>query len=201
MNPRKIRDSINLGVACLFVWLYLPHLLLYICNVHQCRTYLRCDMKRIKERVNISMCDMVSLLYLLHNDSCFRSWFYYRIGPACAMLVGWYRPGNKSFVIPYSTKIGKNFAFAHPYSTVLNAEVIGENCSCLQCTTVGSTVKGRPYIGNNVDLGANVVLIGPVHIGDNVSIGAGSVVVKDIPSNSIAVGNPARVVKEKHVGV
>ena len=44
-------------------------------------------------------------------------------------------------------------------------------------------------------LGAGVIIIGNVSIGDNVTIGAGSVVVKDIPSNCIAVGNPARVIK------
>ena len=44
-------------------------------------------------------------------------------------------------------------------------------------------------------LGANVNIIGDVKIGDNVIIGAGSVVVKDIPSNCIAAGNPAKVIK------
>lgn len=195
MNPRKLRDLVHLCSAMLFVWMYIPHILLYALNVKRCRTMLNTDMPRMKARINVSMCHFVALIYLLHHDACFRSWFYYRVGAVCAMLVGWYRPGKKDFIISYSTKIGKNFAFAHPYATVLNAEVIGDNCSCQQCSTIGSTVKGRPYIGNNVDLGANVVLIGPVHIGDNVQIGAGSVVVKDIPSNSVAVGNPAHVVK------
>lgn len=45
-------------------------------------------------------------------------------------------------------------------------------------------------------LGANVVIIGNVSIGDNVIIGAGSVVVKDIPSNSIVAGNPAKVLRK-----
>ena len=44
-------------------------------------------------------------------------------------------------------------------------------------------------------LGVNVTVIGGVTIGNNVIIGAGSVVVKDIPDNSIAVGNPCRVIK------
>jgi acetyltransferase-like isoleucine patch superfamily enzyme len=52
-----------------------------------------------------------------------------------------------------------------------------------------------PTIGNNVSLGVNVTIVGKVTIGDNVTIGAGSVVVKDIPSNCVAVGNPAKVVK------
>ncbi len=49
-------------------------------------------------------------------------------------------------------------------------------------------------IGDNVWIGGSVTILPGVHIGDNVTIGAGSVVVKDIPSDSIAVGNPCRVI-------
>lgn len=52
-----------------------------------------------------------------------------------------------------------------------------------------------PIIGDNVTLGVNVTIIGGVTIGNNVVIGAGSVVVKDIPDNCVAVGNPCRVIK------
>lgn len=48
-------------------------------------------------------------------------------------------------------------------------------------------------IGNNVWIGGSVTILPGVTIGDNVTIGAGSVVTKDIPSNSIAVGNPCKV--------
>jgi acetyltransferase-like isoleucine patch superfamily enzyme len=50
-------------------------------------------------------------------------------------------------------------------------------------------------IGNNVQIGANSVILPGVAIGDNVVIGACSLVNKDIPSNSIAVGNPCKVIK------
>lgn len=51
-------------------------------------------------------------------------------------------------------------------------------------------------IGNNVWLGGGAIILPGVTIGDNVVIGAGSVVTRDIPSNTIAVGNPCRVVRE-----
>ena len=51
-------------------------------------------------------------------------------------------------------------------------------------------------VGNNVWIGGNVVVLPGVTIGDNVVIGAGSIVTKDIPSNSVAVGNPCKVIKE-----
>jgi acetyltransferase-like isoleucine patch superfamily enzyme len=53
-------------------------------------------------------------------------------------------------------------------------------------------IRRGTKIGNNCRIGSNVTLL-PVEIGDNVVIGAGSVVTKDIPSNSIVYGNPARI--------
>ena len=51
-------------------------------------------------------------------------------------------------------------------------------------------------IGNNVWIGGASVICAGVTIGDNTTIGAGSVVVKDIPANVVAVGNPCRVIKQ-----
>ncbi|WP_407332590.1 sugar O-acetyltransferase [Enterovibrio sp. 27052020O] len=51
-------------------------------------------------------------------------------------------------------------------------------------------------IGDNVWLGGSVIVLPGVTIGKNCVIGAGSVVTKDVPANSVAVGNPARVVRE-----
>lgn len=56
-------------------------------------------------------------------------------------------------------------------------------------------VFGKIKIGNNVFVGINSIIMPGVTIGDNVVIGAGSVVSKSIPSNSIAVGVPAKVIK------
>ena len=52
------------------------------------------------------------------------------------------------------------------------------------------------HIGNNVWLGAGVIVMPGVTIGDNSVIGAGSIVTKDIPANVVAVGNPCRVMRE-----
>jgi acetyltransferase-like isoleucine patch superfamily enzyme len=52
-------------------------------------------------------------------------------------------------------------------------------------------------IGNNVWIGMNSVVLPGVTIGDNVAIGAGSIVTQNIPANSIAAGNPCRIIREK----
>lgn len=59
------------------------------------------------------------------------------------------------------------------------------------CKTITAPVK----IGNDVWIGGGSIILPGVTIGDNVTIGAGSVVTKSIPSNTIAYGNPCRVVK------
>lgn len=68
----------------------------------------------------------------------------------------------------------------------------------IRCNTViGTNLKSNkaPIIGNNVQIGANSVIIGDITIGDNCVIGAGSVVCKDVPPYSVVVGNPAKIIK------
>ena len=60
---------------------------------------------------------------------------------------------------------------------------------------LGYTRVANVHIGNNVFIGAHSIVLPGVTIGDNVVIGAGSIVSKDIPSNSVAVGTPAKVIK------
>lgn len=52
------------------------------------------------------------------------------------------------------------------------------------------------YVGKRCFIGANAVIMPGIKIGDEVIIGSGAIVTKDIPSNSIAVGNPAKVIKQ-----
>lgn len=88
--------------------------------------------------------------------------------------------------------------------TIGHCTLIGPGCSLI-CTNhsidpaerLNGIFNDRPItIGENVWLGANVTVLPGVTIGDRAVIGAGSVVTHDIPADSIAVGNPCRVVKQ-----
>ena len=104
--------------------------------------------------------------------------------------------------LPWKTQVGPGLIIYHGYALVINdGTVIGSNCIIRHSTTIGNKklaahqYSKSPVIGSNVDIGSNVCIIGPITIGDNVIIGAGSVIVKDVPKNSIVVGNPGKVIR------
>ena len=191
MDLRKIRSLMRLASSLLFGVLFIPHLLFSTDNA-----LLYSDLQKLEYQIGLKLPKWMQLLYHLHTNRYYRTLFYHRIGPVKSALIQWYSPGDRYFSISATTKIGPSMWIAHPYATIINAETIGKNFSCIHCTTIGAH-KGRAVIGDDVSLGANVTIIGNVRIGNNVTIGAGSVVVKDIPDNCVAVGNPARVVKMK----
>lgn len=195
MDKRLIRDRLRLAGAVVCSWLYVPALL--CARTCGARGVIEADVRRMMTKIPLRLGRGMSLLYLLHNNRYFRSLFYHRLGPVRSLLISWLRPGDRYLTISARTPIGPGVLLAHPYATIINAERIGSNFSFIHMTTIGDAKGKRPVIGDNVTLGANVTIVGGVTVGDNVSIGAGSVVVKDIPSNSIAVGNPARVIKIK----
>ena len=119
---------------------------------------------------------------------------------------------NPPFFCDYgkNIKVGKNF-FANYNCTIIDVAkvVFGDNCFLgpnvsiytaghpIYPTTRNSSYEfGKPVtIGDNVWIGGSVVICPGVNIGSNVVIGAGSVVTKDVPSWTIAAGNPCKVLR------
>jgi acetyltransferase-like isoleucine patch superfamily enzyme len=83
--------------------------------------------------------------------------------------------------LPSRTAIG-NLVFIGPGTTFLNARL-----------PMREAVVQGPTIGNHVMIGGGVTLCPGITIGDNVFVGAGAVVVKDVPPNSLVLGNPGRI--------
>ncbi|EMG1267029.1 colanic acid biosynthesis acetyltransferase WcaB [Citrobacter portucalensis] len=101
------------------------------------------------------------------------------------------------YEIQAAASIGRRFTIHHGYGVVINKNVVaGDDFTLRHGVTIGNLGANDPscpVIGNGVELGANVTLLGDVAIGDNVTIGAGSVVVDSVPDNTLVVGEKARV--------
>ncbi len=110
----------------------------------------------------------------------------------------------------YNIKLGKNF-YANHNLVILDGALVTIGDNALIGPNVGIYTTGHPIdvtqrnagiqssqaitIGNNVWIGGGVNICPGVTIGDNCVIGAGSVVINDIPADSVAVGNPCKKIK------
>lgn len=111
----------------------------------------------------------------------------------------------------YNIHIGKNF-FSNVNFVILDGAKVTIGDNVFLAPNVGIYTAGHPFdipqrnigleyafpikIGNNVWVGAGVSILPGVTIGDDTVIGAGSVIVKDIPANVLAAGNPCKVIRE-----
>ena len=97
-----------------------------------------------------------------------------------------------------AAKLGPGLFIDHGMGIVIGETAeIGENVSLLQGVTLGGTSvrreKRHPTLGDNVTVGAGAKVLGSFTIGAGSRIGAGSVVVREVPENSVVVGVPGRV--------
>lgn len=116
------------------------------------------------------------------------------------LLRKYYRIGLKLSFEIYPLSCGPGLRLFHPGGIIINPKAkIGKHFTIRSFSVIGNKKTNDnskvPQIGDNVDIGCNCSIIGNINIGSNVYIGAGSVVVTDIPSNCIAAGNPAKVIK------
>jgi serine O-acetyltransferase len=97
-----------------------------------------------------------------------------------------------------AARLGRGLFIDHGMGVVIGETTeIGRNVTLLQGVTLGGTSlrreKRHPTLGDNVVVGAGAKVLGAFTIGENSRIGAGSVVVREVPPNSVVVGVPGRV--------
>jgi serine O-acetyltransferase len=96
-------------------------------------------------------------------------------------------------------QIGRRFFIDHGMGVVIGATaVVGDDVMLYHGVTLGGRslargTKRHPTVGDRVTIGAGARVLGNIEIGDDVQIGANSVVVKDVPAGAVATGIPARV--------
>lgn len=103
--------------------------------------------------------------------------------------------------LPCEAIVGRRFRIDHFGGVIISGDaVLGDDVTVRNGVTIGLKRRddpGSPVIGNRVDIGAGAKLLGRIRIGDDVVIGANAVVITDVPSNSIAVGVPARILPRR----
>ena len=98
--------------------------------------------------------------------------------------------------ISSTAEIGGGLIVQHGYATIIAPRKIGKNCWVNQGVTIGYTNDNDcPTLGDNVTVYAGAKILGDVYVGNNVVVAANAVVVKDVEDNCIVGGVPAKVIK------
>lgn len=135
-------------------------------------------------------------VFLIVNEKVYRNVFYLRIGKFKYVLL-YIKPLSSLYFITKSSNIGSGLYIQHGFSTIINANKIGNNCYISQQVTIGNNNNlGCPVIGNNVYIACGAKICGPIEIGDNSVIGLNASVVKDVPSNAVIVPSPQMIIRQ-----
>ena len=109
---------------------------------------------------------------------------------------------RRNIEIHTSTKIGYGLSLWHPFNiTVARDATLGKNITLNKNCLIGREFRGDrngcPTLCDNVWVGANAVIVGKITIGSNVLIAPGAFVNKDVPPNSIVIGNPCTIIHDE----
>lgn len=101
--------------------------------------------------------------------------------------------------LPYTVLLGRRVRIWHHGGMILHAHSIGDDVHIRHNTTFGVARRNENYqiptIGDRVDIGCGVCILGPVRVGHDSTIGANAVILRDVPPHALAVGVPARIIE------
>lgn len=171
---------------------------------------LKADIRAVKERDPAARSSVeILLLYsglhaiMLHRPAYF---LYQHRCYFTARLISQLARFFTGIEIHPGAKIGKGVFIDHGSGIVIGETAeVGDGCTLYQGVTLGGTGKDKgkrhPTLENNVMVGSGAKILGPFTVGENSKIAAGAVVLEAIPSDSTAVGVPARVVRRRGIKV
>jgi len=108
--------------------------------------------------------------------------------------------------ISMKTEIGQGLLIRHGFGIAIGCRKIGNNFTVFPHVFIGTKTgepgdleeQDVPVIGNNVTIYIGSKVFGKIHVGDHAVIGASSLVLKDVPEDTVVAGIPARVIKQKN---
>lgn len=103
--------------------------------------------------------------------------------------------------LPYTVRVGRRVRLWHHGAMILHADSIGDEVQLRQSTTFGVARTDHnfdlPTIAARADIGAGACVLGAIRVGEGAVIGANAVVLRDVPDGAVAVGVPAKVIKQR----
>ena len=165
---------------------------------------LKEDIQTVRDR-DPAATSILEILFLYPGLKAIRRhrvahWFFKHNMKFIARVISQNTVKKTNIEIHPGATIGRRFFIDHGTGVVIGETTeIGDDVTIYQGVTLGGTGKDvgkrHPTIGNHVMVGSGAKVLGPLVVGDNSNIASGAVVLDNIPSDSTAVGVPARVVK------
>ncbi len=134
----------------------------------------------------------------MKDEARFRTWEYPKIEDGKPTKYNWVVQYKDKLKLGYKTDIGAFTYINAQHGVIIEDHVqIGSHCSIYSISTIDKK-EGQVRLQRNCKIGSHSVIMPGVTVGKNSVVGAFSFVNRDIPDNVIAVGVPAKVIKELH---
>lgn len=149
-----------------------------------------------------NFCNYTFHLLLAYRFGCWCYQYNNILGKIMAFIIEYFIKFYFSSDISCRSQIGPGLNFMHGSDIVIGSDVVaGKGLKIFNGVTLGNkdtetTVMQQPKIGDFVIIGSGAKVLGGVKVGNNVKIGANAVVTQNVPDNCLAVGVPAKILRQ-----